>query len=89
MILRYEYVVVKVCKHFFSLFFFRGKQTGRSATWEAVFIPALPNRPARMFLVPIDVDVNLAWQEPAWQESLKNVGVSFQQLIANLLLKNV
>ena len=88
MILRYEYVVVKVCKHFFPLFF-RGKQTGRSATWEAVFIPALPNRPARMFLVPIDVDVNLAWQEPAWQESLKNVGVSFQQLIANLLLKNV
>ena len=61
----------------FFPFFFRGKQTGRSATWEAVFIPALPNRPARMFLVPIDVDVNLARQEPAWQESLKNVGVSF------------
>ena len=78
MILRYECAVVKVCEHFFSSFFFGAKQTGWSATWEKVFIPALPNRPARMFVVPIDVDVKLAWQEPAWQEPLKDVGVSFR-----------
>ena len=78
MILRYECAVVKVCEHFFFLLFFGAKQTGRSASWEKVFIPALPNRSARMFVVPIDVDVKLAWQELAWQKLLKDVGVSFR-----------
>ena len=69
---------LKFANNFFSSFFLGAKQTGRSASWEKVFIPALPNRPARMFVVPIDVDVKLAWQEPAWQKPLKDVGVIFR-----------